>query len=198
MTKKMVIIFLIVGFASCKSPIDYYNIPTFNNSGNLQAVIEIPAGTNFKYEFQKRENSFLVDIRENKKRKIDFLPYPANYGYIPSTFSNPIEGGDGDALDVLVLSETVKTGSILEITPIAMLKLKDDEALDYKIIAVPVAQNNKIVGAENYRELSANYPGIKEILELWFTNYDREEKTEILGWKDEKEAILEIKKWQTH
>lgn len=198
MARNFIIILFLLGLVSCKSKLDYYNIPSYNNSGNLQAVIEIPAGTNFKYEFQKRENKFLVDKRGKVKRKIDFLPYPVNYGYIPSTFSDPEEGGDGDALDVLVISETVSTGSLLEIIPIGMLKLSDDGELDYKIVAVPIAEDEKIINAKNYRELTSDYPGIKEILEIWFSNYDPEEITEILGWEDEKAAILEIDKWQTH
>lgn len=198
MVKNIVILLIITGFVSCKSSIDYYNIPAYSKSGNLQAVIEIPSGTSYKYEFQKRDNKFLVDTRGNKKRKIDFLPYPANYGYIPSTFSDPEKGGDGDALDVIVISEAIETGSILEITPIGMLKLLDDGELDYKIVAVPVAENDKIISAENYQELTTDYSGIKKILEIWFSNYDREEATEILGWGAEKEAFLEIKKWQTH
>ncbi len=187
---------LIFFFAACKSPMDYYNLPTFNEDGNLQAVIEIPAGTNYKYEYQPAVFKFQIDEREGIKRKIDFLPYPANYGYIPSTFSDVKKGGDGDPLDVLVLSETEKTGSVLEIIPIALLKIEDSEQLDYKVIAVPKDKSKQIIGAENYKDFTKNYPALQKILELWFTNYDREEISTILGWEDDEAALLEIEKWQ--
>ncbi|HEY9183783.1 MAG TPA: inorganic diphosphatase [Salegentibacter sp.] len=117
---------------------------------------------------------------------------------MPSKFSDPEKGGDGDALEVLVISQTVKTGSILEIISIAILKLSDDGKLVYKIIAVPIANDDKILQATNYLELTTKYPGVKEILEIWFSNYDAEERTEILGWEDQKSALFEIKKQQRH
>ena len=102
--------------------------------GNFNAVIEIPAGTNKKIEFNNSTQAFEVDKNNGKDRVIQFLPYIGNYGYIPSTYSNPNQGGDGDALDVLVISESVKTGSIIEIIPIAVLKLLDEGEIDYKIL----------------------------------------------------------------
>ena len=45
-------------------------------------------------------SSFIIDKKNGEERIVQFLPYVGNYGYIPSTFSDPEEGGDGDALDV--------------------------------------------------------------------------------------------------
>ena len=49
-------------------------------------------------------------------------------------FLQPIQiqkqGGDVDAIDVLVLTESVPSGIVLEIKPIAMLKLIDDGEID--------------------------------------------------------------------
>lgn len=183
-------------FTACKTPSDFYNLPTYSVDANLQAVIEIPAGTNYKFEYQQDQNEFIIDRRKDIERKIDFLPYPGNYGFIPSTFSDPEKGGDGDALDILVLSESLNTGSVLEVIPIGMLKIEDDGELDYKIIAVPLAEKDRIIKATNYVDFTKNYPTVKRILETWFTNYDAEEVSEIKGWGDEIEAVKEITRWQ--
>jgi len=182
-------------FSACKTSKDLGKLPTKTNNGNYQAVIEIPAGTNKKIEYHKTQKKFLVDQRDGKDRIINFLPYPGNYGFIPSTFSDPTKGGDGDAVDVLVLGESEKTGSIIEIIPIAVLKLIDENELDYKVIAIPAQIKDQIINVENYITFSSNYPEAIKILESWFTYYDKSQVLEIKGWGDEADAILEIEKW---
>ena len=47
------ILFFIAGFllGSCSNKKDIYTTPTFSKNNNLQAVVEIPAGTNKKIEY---------------------------------------------------------------------------------------------------------------------------------------------------
>ncbi|PRX45308.1 inorganic diphosphatase [Salegentibacter salegens] len=186
---------LLLIFSACKTSKDLGKLPTKTIDGNYRAVIEIPAGTNKKIEYHKTKKKFLIDQRDGKDRIINFLPYPGNYGFIPSTFSDPKQGGDSDAVDVLVLGESQKTGSIIEIIPIAVVKLIDENELDYKIIAIPAELKNQIISVENYKTFTSNYPEVIKILESWFTYYDKSQVLEIKGWGDETEAISEIEKW---
>ena len=60
--------------------------------------------------------------------------YPANYGFIPRTYSE-----DGDPLDVLVLSsEPIQTSALVRCAPIGVLSMIDEGCVDHKIIAVPM------------------------------------------------------------
>jgi len=117
---------------SCNKAVDYYNLPSTPSKNTFNAVVEIPAGSNKKYEYNKNSQAFEVDKKDGKERIIQFLPYVGNYSFIPSTYSDPRKGDDGDALDVLVLSESVATGSVVEISPIAVLKLIDDGEMKRK------------------------------------------------------------------
>jgi len=181
---------------TCKQTrVDYNNVSLYSENNNVQAVIEIPAGTNHKIEFNKKDLQFEVDQRNGKDRVINFLPYLGNYGFIPSTYSNPKKGGDGDALDILVLSESLDTGTIIEVTPIAVLKLIDNGELDYKIIAVPTNVAQQIIKATNYEQLTKNYPKVKQMIALWFLSYDKGESASVDGWGNETDAINDIKKW---
>ena len=182
--------------SACKTSKDLSKLSSKTKNGIYQAVIEIPAGTNKKIEYDKNQKKFVIDQRDGKNRIIDFLPYPGNYGFIPSTFSNPKQGGDGDAVDVLVLGESIKTGSLIEVTPIAILKLVDEKELDYKIVAIPTEAKKQIIKTKNYQTFMAKYPEVIEILELWFSYYDQSQSIEIQGWGDEQEAISEIEKWR--
>ncbi|WP_298755431.1 inorganic diphosphatase [uncultured Psychroserpens sp.] len=196
--RTLIIFCAAVLFISCEEQIDYYNLATFTDNNKLNAVIEIPAGTNKKFEYNKETKSFEIDKKNGKDRIIAFLPYLGNYGFIPSTFSDPKTGGDGDALDVLILSESVKTGTVMETIPIAMLKLIDDGEIDYKIIAIPSLKEDQIINADTYKTFVTDFPEIKTIIETWFLNYNKSDEAQIEGWGNEKEAMEEINKNKSH
>lgn len=192
-----ILFILLIAFSitSCSSAKDIYTTSTFSKDGVLQCIIEIPGGTNKKIEFNTKTHSFEVDQRDGKDRIISFLPYPANYGFIPSTFSDPSKGGDGDALDILLISESMPTGSIVEVIPIAVLKLLDKGEYDYKIICVPNNPKQRIIDAINYNSFSGKYIEVKNIIESWFLHYDIGGDALISkGWGDEEEALEEITK----
>ena len=193
---KIVIFFLLILIISSCENNDLGLLPTFSKNNVLQAVIEIPAGTNHKLEYNYNLKKIVVDSIDGKKRIIDFLPYPGNYGFIPSTKMDKKQGGDGDALDVLIISESQASGSVMEIVPIGVLLLNDSGKIDTKIIAIPVEEERRIIKVKNFKEFSSKYPEVKQIIEDWFLNYKGKRRVELLGWKDEKVALLEVKKWK--
>jgi inorganic pyrophosphatase len=174
---------------------NYMEIKTFSKDGFLQMVVEIPAGTNKKIEYDKNLNDFLIDKIDGIDRIINFLPYPGNYGFIPSTQMDKERGGDGDALDILLLSESINTGTIIDVIPIGLLVLQDSNEIDTKIIAVPVNKSLKIIDAENYSDLNEDYLILKDITKLWFTNYKGDGVVKFIKWGDEIDAKVEINKW---
>ena len=92
------------------------------------AVIEIPSGSNKKYELDKESGLIILD-----RILYTSTHYPANYGFIPRTY-----GDDGDPLDVLVLcSEPLEPLTLVRCYPIGMIRMKDGGKNDEKIIAIP-------------------------------------------------------------
>ncbi len=174
-----------------------YDIASFTPDSSVNVVIEIPAGTCLKTEYDQSKNEFSVErLQDGTSRRVQFLPYPGNYGFIPSTEMRLDLGGDGDALDVLLLAEALPKGQILETIPIALLKLKDNKKLDYKIIAVPKEPKLQLINCMSFACLQQNYPAIISILELWFAHYKGTNKTEVIGWETEESANQEIHKWK--
>ena len=91
------------------------------------AFIEIGKGNKNKYELDKETGLIKFDRLLSTS-----MVYPANYGFIPRTL-----GGDGDPLDVLVLSsEPFIPGILVDCKPIGMIVMVDDGEMDEKIIAV--------------------------------------------------------------
>ena len=173
---------------------DYQNLPTRGESG-INVVIEIPAGTNHKIEYQKEAQRFENDQINGEDRVIRFLPYPGNYGFIPSTFMDPARGGDGDALDILVVSESIPTGTVVETKPIACLLLRDQGELDTKIIAVPADSSLQTIPIENFQDFLIHHDAAKRIIEEWFLHYKGPGVMEMMRWEDDVYARREIEKW---
>lgn len=175
---------------------NHLTLPSFSQKGYLQGVVEIPAGTNTKYEYNRQLLQFQPDIRDGQVRRVTFLSYPVNYGFIPSTRMHKDQGGDGDPLDVLILAEHLPTGSVVEVIPIGLLKLKDLGELDHKVLAVPVDPAKRIIPSTNWMEFQRDYSAIRHILELFFLYYDGLGTMTLMGWADENLAMQEVKKWQ--
>jgi inorganic pyrophosphatase len=170
--------------------------PAFSPQGHLHGVIEIPAGTNRKYEIDKETGQIRPDMRDGQQRMIHFLPYPLNYGFIPSTKMDPERGGDGDPLDILYLAESVPSGTVVEAIPIGLLLLKDLGEWDNKVLAIPVDPALRIISATNWVEFQLNFSAARHIIEQFFLNYDGPGVMTLHGWADEQAAIEEVKKWQ--
>ena len=179
-----------------EQPEDPYALPATTGE-YLNVIVEIPAGTNHKIEYHRGEGFVNDTLETGDTRVIGFLPYPGNYGFVPSTLMDAARGGDGDPLDVLVISESVPTGTLLTVRPIAALLLRDRGEIDTKIIAVPTNERLQVFRAENYLDFALEHDAARSIIELWFLNYKGPGKTELLRWEDERYAWGDVEKWRS-
>ncbi len=154
---------------------------------NAYAFIEIPAGTQKKYELDKESGRLVQDEIDGAPRVIDYLPYPSNYGMIPNTISSKSQGGDGDPLDILVLGPNIRRGMTVPVKIIGMLKLMDNNEQDDKLIGV--YPNSNFWKVSDMNELESSYPGVTEILEKWFLHYKGEGHIQSLGYRNQDEAL---------
>ncbi|UAC47113.1 inorganic diphosphatase [Bacillus aquiflavi] len=95
----------------------------------VEAFVEIPTGSQNKYEFDKERGIFKLD-------RVLFSPmfYPAEYGYLEHTLAL-----DGDPLDILVLvTNPTFPGCIIHTRVIGFLNMIDSGEEDAKLIGVPV------------------------------------------------------------
>jgi inorganic pyrophosphatase len=150
----------------------------------INVVIEIPKGSNIKYEVNKDNGLLFVD-----RKLFTAMFYPCNYGFIPSTLED-----DGDPVDVLVIGEfAVAPLSILKAIPIGILLTEDEEGQDSKIIAIPV---NKIDPTFSFIKDVQHIPEIlKNQIEHFFTHYKELEGgkyVRIKGWGNKEMAETKI------
>ncbi len=127
---------------------------------DVYAFIEIPMGSSVKYEYDEKSGAIFVD-----RFLYTAMHYPFNYGFIPATLEE-----DGDPLDVLVISrEPVLPGTVMRVKPIGVLVTEDEEGMDNKIIAVPIAKLDPEYGSINDIEELPN--PIKERIKHFFEHY---------------------------
>jgi len=148
----------------------YTTAPATAGSLFTHAVVEIPAGTSEKWEVTEGGRSLAIERVDGARRRIAYLPYPANYGFIPNTRSDPQAGGDGDPVDIVILGPALPCGAAIRARLLGVLRLLDDGERDDKILAV--SPGSPLAGVTGIDDLQRRYPGILEILETWFLRYE--------------------------
>lgn len=95
----------------------------------VDAVVEIPHGSMYKYEVDKASGLLTVDRPLPR-------PLPYNYGYIPNTLH-----GDGDPLDVCIVGcNSIQPLAKVKVILRGVLKCLDNGFSDDKLIATVVGE----------------------------------------------------------
>lgn len=158
----------------------WHDIPLYAEDGLVNMVVEIPKESAAKMEAatDEEKNPIKQDI---KKGNLRFYPYNINwnYGMLPQTWEDPehaskdVDGakGDNDPVDVVEIgSETLKTGSVHKVKPLAVLAMIDDGELDWKVIAIR-ADDPKASSVNDVEDVEREFPGELEKIRVWFRDY---------------------------
>lgn len=160
----------------------WHDLATGDTHGCFQTVIEVPRGGTVKYELDKESGMLRLD-----RVLYSAVFYPANYGFIPRTL-----GGDGDALDVLVLmDQPVDPLTILNARAIGALPMVDDAGEDEKIIAVCCDDP----GFSHYTDLADLPDHKRQQIDRFFLDYkileNKSVRTMEFMSRDEAVAVIE-------
>lgn len=155
-------------------------------NGMANVVIEIPAGSNQKWEVDKITGFLEWEISADTLRTISYLPYPANYGMVPRTLLPIEDGGDDDPIDIFVLGLSVDRGSVIPARVVGVIKMLDDGEQDDKLIAVD--PESWLYHVHTLNDLERSYPGVTQILAIWLENYKGGNRVQIQGIENEIEA----------
>jgi inorganic pyrophosphatase len=128
----------------------------------VNAIIEISKGSKAKYEVDKETGMLRLD----RVLHTAFI-YPINYGFIPQTFA-----GDGDPLDILVLSEVaIEPLCIVEAKVIGVMRMYD-KGEDDKVIAVCTSD----ASVSHYNDIAELPPHFLLELKHFFMRYKELER----------------------
>ena len=141
--------------------------------GLVNLMVEIPAGSRNKYEFNAEAGLMVLDrVLHSSVR------YPFDYGFIPNTLAE-----DGAPLDAMVImDEPTFAGCLITARPIGILDMVDCGAHDSKLLCVPVADPRQRT-IHSIRQIAPNQ--LEEVAEFFRTYKNLEGRViEINGWLD--------------
>ncbi len=148
-------------------------IPAQPKPGIVNVLIEIPAGSKNKYEFDKDLNAFALD-----RVLYASVQYPYDYGFIPNTLAD-----DGDPLDgMVIMDQPTFPGCVIAARPIGMLGMIDGGDSDEKLLCVP-DKDPRYAKVTSLKDIAPHR--LEEIAEFFRTYKNLEKKeTKITGWQD--------------
>lgn len=166
----------------------------------VNAYIEVTPSDTVKYELDKETGLLMID-----RPQLFSNICPTLYGLIPQTYCGDRVAnicrtkfgrmdivGDGDPLDICVLTEKLVTNGniLLKAIPIGGIKLIDNNEADDKIIAV--LKDDALYG--EWRDISQCPKKVLERLEHYFITYkkgpnSKNNKCEIIDIYGRKEAL---------
>jgi len=152
----------------------------------MNAIIEIPRGSNNKYEIDKETGLIKLDRVLHSAQT-----YPFDYGFVPQTLWD-----DGDALDVMVLTtNALPVGLIVPVRPVALMHMIDSGESDDKVLAVPVG-DPRWAGVKDLADINPHT--VKEI-EHFFVTYKQLQKKDVtvtgfVGAQEAQEAFERSRK----
>lgn len=151
----------------------------------INTIIEIPMGSNNKYEIDKETGLISLD-----RANYTSSSYPFDYGFAPQTLWE-----DNDPLDVVVLTTfPLHPGILVEVRPVAVMEMIDDGESDYKVIGVP-AGDKRWDEVQNLKDLNSHrLKEIQHFFETYKALKGEDVVVEIKGIKDKEEAMETIKK----
>ncbi len=154
-----------------------------NADGSINAVIEIPAGDNRKWETDTTNGRIYWELKDGAPRYVKYVGYTGNYGMVPRTL-----GGDGDPLDVITLGKMQARGTVAAARVVAVMRMIDGGDADDKLIAVLPGTS---FDGKTLADLDAM--GVTGILKTWFESYKGPGEIQVTGFGpvDEANAVLD-------
>ncbi|NJK27889.1 MAG: inorganic diphosphatase [Coleofasciculaceae cyanobacterium SM2_3_26] len=162
---------------------DLSRIPARPKPGVIHVLIEIPALSRNKYEYDKDLQAFALD-----RVLYSSVQYPFDYGFVPNTLAD-----DGDPLDgIVMMDQPTFPGCVIAARPICMLEMVDGGDRDEKILCVP-DKDPRYAHMKSLKDVAPHR--LEEVAEFFRTYKNLEKKvTEILGWKDVNEVMPLVEK----
>jgi inorganic pyrophosphatase len=146
-------------------------------------LVEIPAGSRNKYEWDDELDAIALD-----RRLFTAMAYPADYGFVIGTMAE-----DDDPLDALVLtSDPTFPGCRIRVRLVGVFHMSDEKGPDEKLLCVPLGDP----AFERIRDIHDVNAELRDEIEHFFQRYkdlEPSKRTETRGWgnRDEAERILE-------
>ncbi len=152
---------------------DLTSLPPSPSQGLVNLIVEIPAGSRNKYEYNAEAGVMALDrVLHSSVR------YPFDYGFVPNTLAE-----DGAPLDAMVImGEPTFAGCLIKARPIGVLDMHDSGAYDGKLLCVPIADPRQ-KAISSIKQIAPDQ--LEDVAEFFRTYKSLEGRVIVLdGWRD--------------
>ena len=109
-----------------------------------------------------------------------YLPAPAN---IAESISS-----SGERIEVIILGPRLSKNRNYEILPVGVMEFEQGDRVNQRVLAIPANPSFQTIKSPTLEQLQFNYPGVIEIISIWFVNAYVDRQSKYLGVKNELEA----------
>ena len=152
------------------------------SEGSVDVIVEIPAGSRNKYEYDHTEHRIRLD-----RRLFSATVYPADYGFVPETLAL-----DGDPLDALVLVvDPTFPGCLVRVRVLGVLWMHDEAGPDAKLLTV-LEHDPQWDDAHDIDDVPEH---LRNEIAHFFSIYkdlEPEKSVEVRGFADRSSALAEL------
>lgn len=168
------------------------NLP-MEKQGQMMAVIETSAGSHHLTKYNTINHQFEKVSKDSKPIVNDYLSVPFNLGFIPSTTQELSRGGNGDPVQVIVLSGKIPSEMYTPIEAIGLITIIEKGTKRKIVIAKSLDEDYSSIKAD---DISLLPKGVLEIISNWLCNHKGNNSYQLDSWGIQRDALAHIKKWK--
>lgn len=185
MKKIVLLIAIFTLMMACQEKKSFDDLQTYSKEGKPHFIVMNPAGSVEKFQYDNESNGFKVKTTDGVTESVGFLPFPGNFGFIPSTHA---DGEDkGELLYGFLISPKFSIQTMVDIKPLGAVSILIDEKEMKLVMCIP---DDKLLRIDT-EEISELQEDMKSIFSLWLTNAYGVDS--VVEWHDSAYAIELIK-----
>ena len=152
----------------------YGTLSSFASTDTVWFVVENAAGTLPRMRYDGASRGF----RKVAGGEAQFLPLPANQGFIPREGEERRE----EWPDALLLAEALPRGQVIEAVPLAVLHLRESGHRRSITLCMPLDSGRRVLAVDNFSDFMIEGEAARRLLELWYRQYLGYGRVQIEGW----------------
>jgi inorganic pyrophosphatase len=179
------LLFSMALFFACKENKTLYELSPVSENGIHHALISIPAGTVELYQYDPAAGVFKVKNDGKKDESVDYLPFPVNYGFLPSTFKDSGSKDINDPLNVFIVSPTFSKTTLIEIQPLGSAIYISGSGDEIVVpVVVPSDPQFRSLDVSDYSTFM-QYPEAMSSIESFYRYWKKDDNLTFTKWQDD-------------
>jgi|GEM_PF-1021514 len=179
------LLLIIVLLCSCNKSKTLYELSPISEGGNYHAIISIPAGSSELYQYDPEAAVFKVKKVDGNEEFVPYLPFPVNYGFIPSTYSDLEEKDINSPLYVFIVSRNYSKTTLIDILPLGSAVFEDRHGQEVIVpVTVPADNQFRTLSVIDFDSFS-QFPDAMKSIESFYRNWHKDDLLKFIEWKDD-------------